>query len=351
MNRYAIQVLQNWDKLQKLGYDYVRVDLDRVDELAEEHAFDEWPMPSWRFPVFPQNEWAFLAQVLSGNVFNAHYNIPGKPRQCYSIANPDDPSKPLTEAFAMWHRLLELGRGRPLKASDLAPHVETAEAMAKFFGGLPGLEVPAPELKAECGQDYVAGLESYFQGDPLNVVEEAMIYDEDEKRLVIRAFNKGRGLVEILIRCFPVAYGADIQRVERLEFPFHKRAMLNLLLMHGRAVTSGDILPIVVDIEEVVGIADYDVPNGQRFKGALAYNRELSEKVDSWREVSKGSPMEIMIRSGSTKASVRFRSRVNEKRERAGLKKIHICHDDFWWWLMGKNTGTFSHLTPDTSSY
>lgn len=334
-----------------MGYDYVRVDFDRINELADEHAFDEFPMPNWRFPgIFPENERAFLAQVLSGNVFNAHYNIPGKPGKCWSIENPENPSEPLTEAFAMWHLMLKLSGGKPLKASDLAPHVESTKTMTKFFGGLPGLEIPAPDLKAECGRDWVAGLERYFAGDPLNIIEEAVVYESGRTGPVIRAFNKGRGLVEILIRCFPIAYGADIQSIRHITFPFHKRAMLNTLLIHGRAVTSGDVIPIVADIEEVVGIADYDVPNTQCYKGALVYSPTLARHIASWRPIPKDSLAEIMIRAGSIVASIHFRNRVNHLRKEKGFKTIHICHDDFWWWLSGKNTGKYSHLTR-TDSY
>ena len=88
-------------------------------------------------------------------------------------------------------------------------------------------------------------------------------------RKALRAFNNGKGLVELLVQNFGSAY-ADAQSLRidgtRYFLSFDKRAQLVAVMLHDRALDSNGILPVVEDIDDVGPIADYELPKGQNFR-------------------------------------------------------------------------------------
>ena len=122
------------------------------------------------------------------------YNIFEKQDTKYTVANPNDPTHPFTGAFAMSRTIYEHFGERIIHARDFEKHVKSPKDMSKFFGGV--VPMPSPELKQMCGECFVANLEDRYHGNPLNLLEEAMTGDW-RGRKAIRAFNDGKGLVEL----------------------------------------------------------------------------------------------------------------------------------------------------------
>ena len=349
MNSWTSEIEKNWYAIEigRLNR-FVSVDYERLRyDVVDRHRFDKFVIPNWRFAgVYPEREWAYAANCLAANCFNAAYNIPGEPDAKFSISNPNDSGRPYDGAFAMYRALYSHFGERIIQASDLRPHVETPAAMSLFFDGIK--KVPFPELKARCGLDYVVGLEQHFQGNPLNLIEEATVWDDTQKRNVIRAFNDGKGLVELLIDKFPVAYGEDVQELYGYKFPFYKRAQLAAVLLHGRSLDSRGILPSVFDICEIGPIADYEVPKSLRHLGILKFSDELAHAVDNWIEILKDSEMEVEIRAAMTAA---IRKMMTWMKAQKYGESLNICHIDYWLWKTGKEA---KHLRPHltrTSAY
>lgn len=349
MNAWTTQSYNAWKHmvLNNLNV-FVTVDYNSLRRVVDKYKFDKLEVPSWRFPgVYPEREWAYAASCITASVFNAAYNLSDEPGAKFSVINPDDPSKPFTGAFAMYRTLYAHFGETIIQARDLWPHVKNPEAMSLFFGGIK--KMPHPELKSSCGIDYALGLEKHFQGNPLNIIEEALVWDEFLKRKVLRAFNGGKGLVELLVSRFPVAFGEDVQLLHGFAFPFYKRAQLVAVLLHGRALDSWGVLPAIADINEVGPIADYEVPKALRHLGILKFSDELVHRVDSWLEISKDSAMEIEIRASMVHAFCELM--LNFRGQRGYGEVLNICHLDYWLWKMGKEA---KHLRPHltrTSAY
>lgn len=356
MNQATQTVVANYKLLERRGkLRHAFLDYEALDRFVESHWRDEFKIPNWRFHgVYAEREWAFATTELAVNSWNAHYNIFGQRGGKYMVPNSDPNGKPFTGAFAMQRRAYEHWSERVVRTSDLWPHVESVRAMETFFGGLENLKIPNPELKRRAGLDYVVGLEQHYQGNPLNLLEDAMIWDEEGKRNVIRAFNGGRGLVELLVAKFPIAYGEDIQELYSLKFPFYKRAQLVAVLLHGRSLDSRGILPPVADIDEVGPIVDYEVPKPLRREGILKYSEELAELVDNWRPVLRDSDMEIEHRGATAVGVFEFLKRLNSKRASKSdrlVSPLNICHEDYWLWFMGKQAIDLWPILVETNNY
>ena len=355
MNWYTKRIVEIWTRLENQNLNkYIFIDRNILEAVAKTHAKNDFQIPNWRFDgVYPKHEWAFAAFQLFANCFNAHYNVFEKPDTKYTVVNPSDPAKSFAGAFAMDRTVYEHFGERILHAHDFAKHVKTPKAMAKFFGGI--VPMPSPELKQECGKDFIENLELRYQGNPLNLLEETMTGDY-RGRKAIRAFNNGKGLVEILVNEFGRAY-RDVRCLEINgtinSLYFNKRAQLVAVMLHDRALDSNGILPLVEDIDEVGPIADYELPKALRHLGILKYSEELAELVDNWRKVERGSQMEVEIRAATVVACCELLKKLNSLRaeifERNYL--LNICNLDFWLWKMGKDA---KHLRPHltrTSAY
>lgn len=347
--------MEVWKRLESWHLNkHVSLDRYAIDIVAKKHVKDEFIIPNWRFPgIYANHAWAFAAQELFANCFNAHYNVFEKPDTKYTVKNSSDPAKPLTGAFAM-HSVIYKNCGERIPhANDFAKHVRSSKTMAKFFGGI--VSMPSPELKRICGEDFVANLEHRYQGNPLNLLEEAMT-GEWRGRKAIRAFNDGKGLVELLTYHFVDAYRDTQQlKIDSLNYflYFNKRAQLVAVMLHDRALDFNGILPVVEDIDEVGPIADYELPKALRHLGILRYSEELAELVDNWREVQKDSPMEIEIRAATVAACCELLDELNRLRAEIFEKHyiLNICHLDYWLWKMGRDA---KHLRPHltrTSAY
>lgn len=354
MNWRTKEIVKLWQALenQRLNQ-HVFLNHPILKLVAQEHAADQFIIPDWRFDgVYAKHEWAFAAQELWANCFNAHYNVFDIQDTKYTVANPNDSAKPFTGAFAMQSVIHRNFGERIIQAHDFAKHLKSAKSMAKFFGGI--VPMPSPELKQVCGECFFVNLENQYQGNSLNLLEEAMT-GEWRGRKALRAFNNGKGLVELLVANFGAAYGDDCQELTVESVPhflnFNKRAQLVAVMLHDRALHSNGVLPLVEDIDEVGPIADYEVPKALRAMGILRYSEDLAFLVDNWKEVQKDSQMEIEIRAATVAACCGLLEEINTWRENSSLLPINICHLDYWLWKMGKEA---KHLRPHltrTSAY
>lgn len=355
MNFQTNVIVEGWRRLESRNSNkHVFLDREALKAVARKHASDRFVMHPWREPVYAKNALAFASQEIFANCFNAHFNVFDRPDTKYTVANPDDSARPFTGAFALQSVIYRhFGETIP-HACDLEKHVKSDKAMAKFFGGM--VPIPSPELKRECGESFVAMLQARYQGNPLNMLEEAITSEFEGGKKALRAFNRGRGLVELLVRNFGEAYSDEqVMNIEgkNIILSFSKRAQLVAVMLHARAADSRGILPMIADINEVGPVADYELPKALRSMGILRYSGELANLVDNWTEIPKDSVAEIEIRAATVAACVELLEELNDLREKIFKKNylLNICHLDYWLWKMGKDA---KHLRPHltrTSAY
>lgn len=348
MNKASKQIICAYNSAEiNKSIAHVSIDRTNLDRVAAKYAFYKFKIPNWRFDgIYPRHEWAFAAFQLLANCFNFAFNVFENPDEKYAVFNPSDSEKPFTGAFALDRKIYEkFGETVPQQENILWYFRSDLASIKTFFNGLN--EIPFPDLRREVATDYIIGLLQKYDGNPLNILEEAMVWDDNSKRNVFRAFNNGKGLVELLVSDFPVAYGADKQRFGLDILSFNKRAQLVAVMIHGRALDSKGILPPFIDIDEVGPIADYELPKALRHLGILKYSEELAELVDNWKEIPEGSRMEAEIRAATVAICDQLLREINSiKRD-----PINICHLDYWLWKMGKDA---KHLRPHltkTSAY
>src|SRR3989338_4394636 len=351
MNKASKQIVSAWSNAEGAKENkYISVDQTNLQKVAAGFAKDEFKIPNWRFDgVYPKHEWAFAAFQLFANCFNFAFNIFEKPDEKYMAFNPCDAEKPFAGAFAMNSKIYAHFWEKPIQYNDLYKHFSTPKKAENFFRDINLM--PLSALRSDMAMDYATRLID-FQYNTQNLLEEATVWDQGEKRSVLRAFNNGKGLVEILVSHFPVAYGDDVQTFGLDRLAFNKRAQLVAVMIHGRALDSKGILPPVIDIDEVGPIADYELPKALRHLGILKYSEELAELVDNWKEIPKDSQMEIEIRMATVAACDMLLKGINfHRHEYKGIEPINICHLDYWLWKMGKDAKNLGpHLTR-TSAY
>jgi hypothetical protein len=331
LNPHTERVRSNWHQLEADHKNqHVSIDYNQLLRTAREHFQDPLELPNWQFDgVYPQDFLTFASSTLTYNTINAAFNHPSGEK--YSI--PFGQGKPLSGSFAMVRKFYEHFGESTITTEQLLATFGSIDAVIHFFRGIN--DIPYPDLRYSQIQDFIRGLREGGQ-DPIDLLTTAGEYNQEGQITRLRAFDgeAGPGLVDTLIRQFPLAYGADVQQIGSLTFPFFKRAQLVALVLHGRAVHSG--LHGFSDIHLIGPIADYEVPRSLRGLGILQVSSDLSERIQTWDEIKKDSPEEIELRAATVTACQHLLSTINELRSTSLLPPINMSHLDYWLWSQAK---------------
>ena len=118
----------------------------------------------------------------------------------------------------------------------------------------------------------------------------------------------------------------DERKYNNKIIPFYKRAqLLTSDILHIREIKEN----ISVDYSNLIGCADYKIPQVMRNLGILKYNDELSNVVDNLLEIPVNSEMEVEIRANTLVVINYFYEKLNRK-----VPRIDI--NDYMWTL-GQN--------------
>lgn len=184
-----------------------------------------------------------------------------------------------------------IAEGRPILDAKFLSSFSVQDAR-NFFRGKNNIEIPLLKERVENLQEAGFVLLEKFGGKFLNAVIQAN-YD---------AVN----LVKIIIDNFPSF--KDISIFDGNEIIFLKRAQ----------ICPNDINYVLkaynktfVNLDKLTAFADYKLPQILRTLGIINYSRDLSEKVDSYIEISQGSQEEIEIRSATVWAVELIRQKLN----------------------------------------
>ena len=336
MNKYALGVRDYyWGSPYCKGP--VTINHEKLLDFAKTLAAREPKAPNWREPkeIMPQNDKAFACQEFYRSVVNFCYTHPAKPKEKFKIG-------PWTGSMAMAYCFQREFGNNPITADDIFRICETSAAMEKFFSG--DMKLPLIwERRAMLG-GAASIVDRHYNGDPLNILIAANY----------RCFGDGcgrkRGVVDILIEDFPIAFGGDCHDFGGAnQLVFAKRAQLWPLLYQGRALDSDALRPLD-DVEDLGIPADYQVPKTLRYLGILEYEQESAGMVDSNQAIRRLSPFELGMRMATVAAAVKILEAVNALRPEI-LPRWTMVELDYELWSAGRAAKNVPHHLTLTTDY
>lgn len=156
----------------------------------------------------------------------------------------------------------------------------------------------------------------------------------------IKNITKDIVLFNTIINNFPSF--EDIRTYDNKTIYFYKLAqLLTSDILHIRSLKEG----ITVDCSNLVGCADYKIPQVLRGLGILVYDKELSELVNNKKEVEENSTYEVEIRAGMIVAINLIKKELKDK-----VSAIDI-NDIIWSFSQDKTKKLLPYHLTRTLSY
>ena len=147
-------------------------------------------------------------------------------------------------------------------------------------------------------------------------------------------------LFNTIINNFPSF--ADTRTYDNKTIYFYKLAqLLTSDILHIRSLKEG----ITVDYSNLVGCADYKIPQVLRSLGVLVYDKELSDLVDNKNELEENSIYEVEIRANMVVAINLIKKELNNK-----VSAIDI-NDTIWSFSQDKTKKLLPYHLTRTLSY
>lgn len=310
---------------------------ERIANVARKMAREKCETPGWNEPIFPKNFADFMKFILIANTVNFCFTDPWTKLK-FAVNYDGTLWRGSMAMAACLKRALD--EGKPLFNSDYLENLTPEEVENIFRTSYQVGENPIPLLSqrrtalTELGKN----LKKDFGGSFLAIYEISGF----------RAFNAGKGLVELLIKHFP-AFN-DISVFKGRTIQFQKRAQLLAMVFQGRAMA--DLtrpFPILKDADALGPIADYAVPAALEDMGILVYSQGLKRKIVEREIIQKNSREEIEIRAQSTYAMWKLMKEINKIRPLIGRGTINMMELDYMIWKIGRGVETPHHLTPTTA--
>lgn len=156
----------------------------------------------------------------------------------------------------------------------------------------------------------------------------------------IKNITKDIVLFNTIINNFPSF--ADTRTYDNKTIYFYKLAqLLTSDILHIRSLKEG----ITVDYSNLVGCADYKIPQVLRSIGVLVYDKELSDLVDNKNELEENSIYEVEIRANMVVAINLIKKELNNK-----VSAIDI-NDTIWSFSQDKTKKLLPYHLTRTLSY
>lgn len=317
---------------------HVYVNGERIENVARKLCREKADAPSWKEPIFPEKPADFMKLILIANAVNFCFTDPWTKLK-FAVNYDGTLWRGSMAMAACLKRALD--EGRPIFSADYLENLTMAEAANIFRTDCRVGEYPIPLLNERHAALVELGtsLKRNFNGSFLAIYE---ISD-------FRAFNNGRGLVELLIKYFPSFNDISVSKAGKT-FQFQKRAQLLAMVYQGRAMSSfGWPFPVLKDADALGPIADYAVPAALEEMGILVYSQEVKRKIMNREIIKPGSREEIEIRAQTVYAMLKLMKEINKIRPATGRGTINIMELDYMIWNLGRGVETPHHLTPTTA--
>jgi hypothetical protein len=316
--------------------DHIEIDTSQIRSVAEEWADEEFELPSWRAPVFPDESAAgtsvqdVIDFLFVGNSIN------------FAFRNFETGEKFVAEydgiewagAFGMWACLKRAyDNDVPVLDGGYLSQLSRPE-VEDLFDPADGRQIPMLDYRLRI----------------LNAVGDRLVtdYDGHFHQFVTdtgaQLFDDGNGLVERLVREFPSF--DDTHYIETgarsLKVHLYKRAQLAPGMTYGRFEESDGFT--ITDPAAFTVFADYNLPNILRHKDILVYDDHLSQLVDSETLLEASSREEVEIRIATVAAADQLMQELNELRE----TPVYGPHMDYKLFSVRDQVDTPVHKTKTT---
>jgi len=305
----------------------VFVDSRAIEEAASRIAGEEFPVPSWREPVFPpEDNETFVNFIGVGNSINFAFT------DFDTLENFTVEYNGLWRgAFAMWACLKRaLDRGTDITDATVLSRLTFKRATEIFAGRA---RIPMLQERWEILREVGHTLRANYRGSFWNVLSESGF----------SAFGDA-GVVELLCRDFPSFRDWSMHMPTGTTLQFAKRAQLFGMMYSGRALSSRG-LPVLNDFPDLGPIADYSVPIALRALNILKYSPEVEADVQFQRKLGRDSLAEQEIRAQTINAQIQLLDRLNYIRS----SRITFLNLDYKLWMLGRSTNDPHHLTYTTA--
>lgn len=319
-----------WDSLRPIWDDptCVWVSKSNVVRVAKALAGEDFPVPSWREPVFPEQDEEFFDFVAVGNCIN------------FAFTNFETGKSFTTEyrgsqwrgAFGMWTCLRRaIENGSAITSGAFLSALTLAKCQELFAG-----DPPMPMIEERCAILKEVGdvLCNHYQGRFQTLLTSSRG----------NAFGS-QGLVTQLLKRFP-SFRDESRHIKTGTFlQFEKRAQLLAMMYQGRALASS-VLESLSDFRNLGPIADYSVPRALQAQGILRYSPELERQIIARSMLAKDSIAEQEIRAQATNAQIMLLNEINSLRH----STLTFLELDYKLWMLGRGVETPHHLTK-TAAY
>lgn len=296
------------------------IDMDALDTFAQNLAQKQMEAPSWREPVFPQEDDErfihYLGVVNSINFCFADFATDKKFDIEYrgkiwsgAYALHAAVARALVNKYDLLDPYFLANMTYPLAEIIFSHHTTPIPMLAERVANL--RDVGATLLRT--GWDNFA-----------NLFKESDYY----------LFHNGNGIVERLTKLF-VSYRDENNWEGKYVLRFSKRAQLFPMMYHGRALSSGGKLQPIRDPEHFGPVVDYQIPRILKALGILQYKLWLEKYVRDGREIQANSRAEIEIRAQTVRAVSLLLERINELRP--SDNQITMVELDFALWSAGRD--------------
>jgi Queuosine salvage protein len=322
MNPYTASLRVIWERPTCVWLDHAA-----IARLAERLAEEEFEIPAWRQPVFPDDDYVFLDFISVGNSINFAFTD-FKTGRSFSVTHNGTGWR---GAFAMWACLRRaLDSGIDILSGDFLREISWKQVRELFSADT---EIPLIEERRAILREIGAILCERFGGRFRNLL---MACNE-------RAFGEG-GLVTQLVESFPSFRDESLHQASATLLKFEKRAQLLAMMYQGRALSSVR-LPTLDDADEVGPIADYSIPRALRAAGAIHYSPDLQSRIANKIAIPRDSVEEQELRAQAALAQIALRDSI----ERLGRFPINFVSLDYKLWTLGRTVDAPHHLTKTTA--
>lgn len=306
---------------------HVATDAAQLEKHAAWLAYEELPFPEFVLPfgigAQPDEAIDFILVSTTLNFAFTDFQTSVKFETDYAGRHWSD-----SEAlFACMKRALD--DGIPFLNGNYLSNV-TRRDLEKVFRG--NIELPMLEERADILRAIGDTLVQKYNGRFARFVHSG----------TARAYDKGRGLVERLVREFPRFN--DESRYRARTVKFYKLAQLGVWMLHACLSKSGAFR--LADPERLTAFADYIVPAALRVMGIQRYSAKLERSIQTGTLVARESEEEIEIRAHTIYAVALLTEAINKRRPRA--KQVINAQVDARLWTHYHATFWPHHLTRTT---
>jgi hypothetical protein len=309
-----------------------------IEDLAKKIADEEFPLPEWRAPVFPDKE---EPEVTNHDVINFLFvgnaiNFQFRDYETGEKFTAEYDGTEWSGAFGMWACLKREFEENPAILTGEALAGLSREDVDRLFASSNGIEMPMLGERHQILKDVGRRLSKCYQGKFSNLVETA------EPKLVA----DGDGIVDRLTSEFPSFRDSavvELSNHKHLEVMFWKRAQLAPGMAYGRF--QGSSAFDLRDPGAFTVFVDYNLPNVLRGFDILEYSDELANRINNRQMLKSGSREEVEIRAATIHVADRLIEEVNTERN----IPIYGPHMDYKLFTMRDDISTPVHLTRTTA--